>query len=197
MCVCVFAHERISLSVTGFMWLISVAAVVWVTIGFKTTVRPLVIAVSSLKPLALSSLYREKERTKEVASLEKCIATHRHRGQPESERIRENEEQNKRREGKGVVGNGLGGERFKTDEEWWQFEKTLRKGRWERGRRGVWIWGAVTLSLICELERTHARTLNGYKRTSIVFNTITLYQEHLKMQLNFSSLLTQKHTRVK
>lgn len=52
-----------------------------------------------------------------MASLEKCIATHRHRGQPESERIRENEEQNKRREGKGVVGNGLGGERFKTDEE--------------------------------------------------------------------------------
>lgn len=52
-----------------------------------------------------------------MASLEKCVATHRHRGQPESERIRENEEQNKRREGKGVAGNGLGGERFKTDEE--------------------------------------------------------------------------------
>lgn len=62
---CVCACERISVSVTGFKWLISVAALVRVTVGFETTVRPLVITVSSLKPLALSSLYpkRERERT--------------------------------------------------------------------------------------------------------------------------------------
>ncbi len=34
--------------------------------------------------------------------------------------------------------------------------------------------GAVTLSLICELERTHTCTLNGYKQTYVFFNTITL-----------------------
>lgn len=63
---------------TGFMWLISVAAVVRVTAGFKITVRSLVIAVSSLKPLALSSLYpkkREKERSEEVTSLKNRVPT--------------------------------------------------------------------------------------------------------------------------
>ncbi len=77
-CVCMCTCERISISVTGFMWLISVAAVVRVTAGFKITVRSLVIAVSSLNPLALSSLYpkkREKEWTKEVTSLKKRVPT--------------------------------------------------------------------------------------------------------------------------
>lgn len=71
-----------------------------------------------------------------------------------------------------------------------------RSGRGDE-REGGGGCGYGELSLYLLSVNWRGRTLNGYKRTSIVFNTITLYQEHLKMQLNFSSLLTQKHTRVK
>lgn len=61
-----------------------------------------------------------------------------------------------------------------------------------RGSRGLWRCGAVTLSLICELERTRACILYWYKQT-YVFNTITLSQEHPRhRQTVFMGLKTRR-----
>lgn len=66
----------------------------------------------------------------------------------------------------------------------------------EREEGGVDMGSCHSVSYLWIREDTRAHTLNGYKGTYVVFNTITLSQEHPKMQINFGALLTQKHTLV-
>jgi len=67
-----------------------------------------------------------------------------------------------------------------------------RSGRGDEREQGsVEMW-AVTLSLICELERTRACTLYWFKQT-YVYNTITLSQEHPRhRQTVFMGLKTRR-----
>ncbi len=132
--VCVCTCERISISVTGFMWLISVAAVVRVTTGFQITVRSLSLSLWALWILLrfLPFIQKREKRNgpKKWQALRGVLCTHIHRRQPESERIRENVEQNKRWEERG--------------KEWWEMdweERGLRQTRSDGSWRRRSGWG--------------------------------------------------------